>query len=48
MYFADTAKPETASFLTGLSHTVLNKPFTLESVRLVMVDLVAARQPAGS
>ena len=29
----DTARPETASFLSGLRNTVLNKPFTLDDVR---------------
>ncbi len=29
----DTARPETAAFLSGLSNTVLNKPFTLDDVR---------------
>ena len=29
----DTARPETASFLSGVSNTILNKPFTLDEVR---------------
>lgn len=35
----DTARPETASFLSGLSNTVLNKPFTLDDARKLINSL---------
>ena len=39
----DIARPETAAFLSGLSNTVLNKPFTLDEVRELIKTVTEER-----